>query len=801
MRVLWHKIWYDLWHYKVRTLLAVLSIAAGVFAIGVVFGMTDQLLAGMDAAHQAVTPSHLNMALSRYVTRDEVEGIRRVPGVLDVEPYDILTLNYRFQPNAEWKEAVIVLRQDWEHQRMDVTQLKEGEWPRKDDVAIERLSSAYFKAGVGDKVWFKQGDRVRESTIIGKVRHPFVPPPQFGGQAYLFMSREGMERFGVPNGKFNYVLVRVTPFSDANAREVASKIKDRLANQGIGVAATFYQNPEKHWGRVYIEGINFVLEILAVVSLLLSVVLVYNTLSALITQQTNQIGILKAIGGRSFTIMELYFATVLVYGLLALCIALPLGVYLAWSVTRTFLNLFNIDYNQLQISRSALLLQIAAATLVPLCAAVIPVLGGARITVRQAIASYGLGGDFGSNRFDRAIEHIGARLLPSQYATALGNMFRRKGRLLLTQLVLVTAGTMFLIVMTLASSMNQTLDNFFASHGYDMSIYLRGLPHASRLIDMAQTAEGYSAAQVQLALPATIRKQGQRVQEAGLGATVVGLEPAGNFFTQRIVTGRWLEPGDQRVAVVNYDTAKKNAIQLGDWITLDLGTFGKREWQVVGTYQLIFNNGGFTGDSIYVPLEPLRDASKLYDRATMLYVKTVARDETFTNEVRDEIKNLGEGQNISIITVWTETEWRRTAQGQFDMIISMLLSLAVIVAVVGGIGLMGALSISVVERTKEIGVLRAIGARTKTLIGIFMMEGVLQGVLSWGIAVPLSLVLSKPMTEMMGRTIFNMPLDYAYSLTAVAMWLGIVLIIAIVASILPARNAARVSVRDSLAYA
>src|SRR6476469_6255440 len=103
MSVIWVKVWYDLWHFKVRTLLAVLSIAAGVFAIGVVFGMNDQLLMGMDSAHQAVTPSHLNMYLSRYATREQISGILRVPGVVDVEPYSDKSLEYRFSPTGEWK--------------------------------------------------------------------------------------------------------------------------------------------------------------------------------------------------------------------------------------------------------------------------------------------------------------------------------------------------------------------------------------------------------------------------------------------------------------------------------------------------------------------------------------------------------------------------------------------------------------------------------------------------------------------------------------------------------------------------
>jgi len=111
------------------------------------------------------------------------------------------------------------------------------------------------------------------------------------------------------------------------------------------------------------------------------------------------------------------------------------------------------------------------------------------------------------------------------------------------------------------------------------------------------------------------------------------------------------------------------------------------------------------------------------------------------------------------------------------------------------------LSISVVERTKEIGVLRAIGARSRTIMAMFMLEGVLIGLLSWAIAVVISLIASPPLAGAMGQTIFKMPLDYRYNWQAVAMWLLIVLLLSTLASIIPARHATRISVRDSLAYA
>jgi putative ABC transport system permease protein len=106
----------------------------------------------------------------------------------------------------------------------------------------------------------------------------------------------------------------------------------------------------------------------------------------------------------------------------------------------------------------------------------------------------------------------------------------------------------------------------------------------------------------------------------------------------------------------------------------------------------------------------------------------------------------------------------------------------------------------VVERVREIGVMRAVGARSTTVMGMFMMEGIFQGLLSWFIVVPLSFIIGRPMAAALGQAMFDADLDYQYNFTAVLVWLGVILAISILASIIPARDATRISVRESLAY-
>ena len=801
MGVIWYKIWFDLWNNKTRTLLAILSIAAGVFAVGAIFGMSDMMLSNMDKSHQAVLPNHINVQLVEPVDREIILNLKDVPGVEDVEPYSSVSVQYKLHPEDDWRPGIIQMRDNYGAQKYSLLQLRAGNWPHgKNEVSVERMAAQFLNIGIGDEVIFKINDRERAVSVTGLVRHPFVPPPQFMDLAFFFMDAAGMERLNIPAGKFGSFYVRVTPYSADYAKEVATSIKDKLSKQNIHVAAFMYEDPYKHWGRTFMDGFALVQELLAVICVIISVVLVYNTLSNLITQQTDQIGVLKAIGGKTGTIITIYLVSTLVYGILAFLIALPLGALVAYSLTKSFLNLYNIDFNQFQYSSRAVMFQAVSALLAPMLAGLPPILNGARITVREAIASYGLGNDYRTGWLDRLVESVGQRWLPSYYAQSLGNMFRHKGRLLMTQLVLVAAGSSFLMIMSLNSSITLTLDKFFQRQDYESTLWFGKNQKLETVTTFAKTVQGVEQVELRLIQSASMYVKGQLVKEAGIGANIKGIPENSNFFKPLIVAGRWLAPGDGPAVVISRDVAKRNNIHVGDSITLNLGEMGKDEWLVVGFYEPVFV-GSYNVETIYAPLNTLYDRSKKYNQGSELLIRTISTEGNFTATVTDNLKDVFESHSMKVVDSQTQAALRATNDWQFSIVTSMLLALSVIVAIVGGIALMGALSIGVIERTKEIGVLRAIGARSPVILGMFIIEGIFQGCLSWLVSIPISFLASPSMASALGKVMFGATLDYQYNWVAVAVWLGIIIAISALASILPARGAIRISVRDSLAYA
>ncbi len=802
MGVLWDKVWFDLWQRKARTILAVLSITVGVLAIGAIFGLTDQLLSGMNEAHQAVSPSHLNIIVRQFIDRETAESLADIPGVAGVEPMNMATVRYKTAPDAPWQPATAVSRPDYTSQVYDWLSLKAGVWPDDNTVGVERITSEYYDIKMGDKLIFEMEGTDRAFPVTGLIRHPFVPPPDFGGNAYFFFNQATMARFGFPEGQYVQLLVQVSPYSEAYARDRASAIKEQLAKQGIGVSMIIYQEPEKHWGYDTVLGITIVLKILAIVSLLTSVIIVINTTMAIITQQTDQIGIIKSLGGTTRDVARLYLIGVLIFGLLALLVALPAGVLAAWFATKQLLSIFNIDYDSFHFSTQAIVWQVLAAILAPLLAALWPVLRGAAISVREALATYGLGGDFGYSRVDRAVEHLAERLLPSPYTIALGNMFRRKGRLLLTQFVLVLAGAMFLMVLTLSSSVTHTLDLELNRRQYDMRLFFFVHHRSDRIEALLEDYPGVAEAEAWYSVTGTVLREGEEVEDTGgLGAELFGIPPGSTMYAPLIIDGRWLTPEDtDRVVVISRDTAEFNNVSVGDTITINLGDLGEADFEVIGTYQAI-SPDVFSTDPIYAPAPAVVGVTRQANRANQVVIRTTG-DNIDSGTLLMQLDEYLNSYNMEVSPFFSRTrdQDREYAYNTFAIVNQILFSLAIVMGIVGGIGLMGSLSISVVERTREVGVLRSIGGTSPVIMTMFILEGVLQGVMSWLLAVPLSYLLARPLAAILGETIFKASLDFAYNYTAVAVWLVAVICIAFLASIIPAHAAGRISIRESLAY-
>ncbi|MFO7680759.1 MAG: FtsX-like permease family protein [Chloroflexota bacterium] len=126
--------------------------------------------------------------------------------------------------------------------------------------------------------------------------------------------------------------------------------------------------------------------------------------------------------------------------------------------------------------------------------------------------------------------------------------------------------------------------------------------------------------------------------------------------------------------------------------------------------------------------------------------------------------------------------------------------MAILTAVVGSIGLMGTMGMNVMERTREIGVMRAIGAVDGEIIKSVVIEGMMIGLISWTAAVVLSFPISFVLLRLISTAMIDTIMPLQITWLGFAIWLGVVVFLSVVASMVPARSAARLTIREVLAY-
>jgi len=803
VNTLWHKVWADLWLTKSRTALAIISIAVGVCCVGTLFGMIDLLLSKMDAAHRQSQPSHINLILRQDADIGLLEQIKALPGVAGVDTLTPLSVHFRQPGETDWQLGTLIIRPDYDKQHFDKTALQSGNWPGVNQIAIENLSAQFSGMQSGD-VEFETAQGPQTWPIGGIVRHPFVKPPKFGGQIHFFAGTAQATQFGIPAHSFRQLLVQIAePYSSESVRNVAGQIRSLLSAQHIGVNVTLLQDPEQHWGRPFLAGINGVLQIMALVSLALASVLILNTVSAHITQQTDQIGVMKALGAKTITIAKLYLLEILFLSLTAIVFAVPPALATAYFSACRLLALFNIDCGAFAISVPAINYMLLGGLLAPLLAGLPPILRGAALTVRAAIASYGVGADFGYNRFDLLIEKFGARFLPTLSAAALGNLFRRKARLVLTQGVLVCAGVMFLVLTSLIASLNLTLDREMARSRYTVRLGFTVDQPEQKVRDIAVAVAGTEQIECWQKSSIQIAKDGLALPQKGsLGLQMLALPENSSMYQPLIESGRWLQASDagQRVMVLSADTAALNGVRAGDMLDVALGA-DHQKWQVIGIYRWLAGNS-YAVEPVYAPLETLRQITQNRKMASFALLDAPVAD---LHQEADYLRNLQQqfqdhDVQLDVYTTLAKLEQRQFTRNQFKSVLNTLLGLACMIAAVGGIGLSGTLAISVLQRIREIGVLRAIGAPSKKIFRMFLLEGLLHGGMAWLLSIPLAYLAAEPLAKQLGQTMLGIRLDFRFDWWAVLYWLMIMLIVAWIAAFWPARKATRLNIRECLGH-
>jgi putative ABC transport system permease protein len=809
----WRKVLRDLWSNKTRTLLVVLSIAVGVFAIGMVSGSRVILIRDLTASWMSANPSSATLTAEAF--DDElVQVARRMPGVGAAEARRTIGARVKVGPD-EWKTIRLFAIPDFDDMHIDKVRRLSGAWPPKAHaVLLERTTSSNFGVSAGESLLIELPDGEQYTLRVdGLVHDPSQCPPAVCGSGFGYITLDTVEWLGQPRD-FNQlnIVVAENQLDKDHITAIASQVRAKIEKSGRIVFDTEVPIPGKHPMDRFVQALILLLGIIGFFALLLSGFLVVNTIGALLTQQTRQIGVMKSIGARGRDIAGMYLVLVLAFGLLSLFVAVPLGVLGAWALSTFFAGLFNFDISTAAAPPAVLALQVAAGLLAPLLAALAPVSIGARITVREALGGYGLDkGGLGTGWIDKLLildfrfwildwrsANLKSKIqnpksgMSRPLLLSLRNTFRRKVRLALTLGTLTIAGVMFMAVVSERASLKLTIDEIYAYFGHDVTVTMNR-SYRTAVLDAALHAPGVIG--VEYWSSYTARRLLADNREGTSSFNIFSLPAESKGFTPKLEAGRWLLPTDVSAAVVNTEFLKKEpGVRLGDEIRVKVA--GKKTTlRVVGVIDILLDP-----PSAYVNQPYFNRVTGDVGKASQALLLAGRHDGAFQAQVAGAVEKRLKHQGIEVAGARTITKQRADENLLVNIIVVFLLLMSLLLAVVGGLGLMGTMSLNIIERTREIGVMRAIGATSGTVLRIVTAEGVLIGVLSWCIGVLLAWPASKLMNDAVGVAFGAPGLSFSFSTIGMLLWLCIVVVLAAVASLLPAYSASRVTVRDVLAY-
>ncbi len=788
----WHKVLRDLWGNKARTLLVVLSIAVGILAVGMIAGSRDLFTRELRAAWASSHPPSAVLYTAPF-QEELIWTVQKMPGVAEADARRSIWLRFKTSPQAEeWRTLVLYVYPDYEEIRVQRVWAEHGAWPPPErEVVIERASLEWMGVQEGDPIWVEAPNgKVRELRVAGTAHDVSQMAASWNDRAAGYIVVETVEWLGLPSF-FDELAIVVTADHLEDAVTVTKQVRTAVEKTGLVVGGLWITTPGEHPAEQVVQPILMLLGALGLMSLLLSGFLVINTLQALLAQQIRQIGIMKAVGGRNGQIMGLYYAMVLTFCLLALGIGVPLGAVGARAICSYIAGILNFDIEHFRIPPQVLLLEVAIGLLVPLLAALYPILSGARLSAREAMSNYGLGKNhFGRGILDRLLERV--RGLSRPMMLSLRNTFRRKGRLVLTLTTLTLGGAIFIAVFTVRVCLLLTLDDMFDYVDYDALIGFRQNYRIDQIEREALKVPGVVAAEAwRFDGARRIRPDGTE----GQGMEIRAHRADSKLVHPTLVDGRWLLPEDENAVVVNtYLLKEEPDIQVGDDIVLKIQD-EETTWRVVGIVK-----GTSPYPMAHMNLPYFSRIQGGVGRAGVVFVVTEQHDPAAQARVGKALEEQYETIGFQVSWMQTSDSERARAESQFSVLIMFLLIMAILLAGVGGIGLMGTMSLNVLERTREIGVMRAIGASDGAVLKIVIVEGVLIGWLSWAIGAVVAFPLSKILSSMVGMMVMNTTLSYTYSTDGLMLWLGVVTVLAVLASAWPARSASRVTVRDVLAY-
>jgi putative ABC transport system permease protein len=780
----WRKLLGDARAERGRFILMLAAVGVSLFAIGTVLGAYSILTREMATNYMGTRPASATLEIEGGVSPALLEEVRKHPDIAAAEPRRVLVA--RAKVGLDWRPLLLFVIDDFQSLRLNTFDSLSGQWPPvKGSMLIERSAIQMMETTEGGSILVKApNSQPREIPVVGVVHDPGLAPAWQERAGYGYITKETLAALGEAQVLDELrIEVKENALSIKAIEETSEKLAHWMVERGEHVHQLRIPPPAQHPHQRQMESVLLLLIAFSTMTPVLSAILVANSLSAMLARQVREIGVMKSLGARSTQLFWMYLTLVSALGIISALLAAPLSLFAARGMSGGLSRLLNLELTSLSIPYWVFLIQGIAGVLIPVLLALIPIRSASRVTAREAMAQHGVSG-----------VSLGVSSLPMPIRNAL----RRPRRLLLTLGLLSVGGAMFMTALNVSRSWERNLDKVYETRFYDVEVRFNS-PQPSSVAAMLRGLSGVKLVEPWGFSEAAIAKEGRidivrTYPDRGHGSFSVLAPPFDTTLIKfPLLAGRWLSENDTDAVVLNHSArAQAGYPNVGDAILLSIDGEQSR-WRIVGIVEEIGSSG-----VAYITDDAFAKTMKTPDRSRLLRVVTSA---TSPIEREDTIRRLNEAllqAGVSVDAVLPFAELRTAIGDHMIVLIRLLLAMAFIMALVGAMGLAATMSTNVIERTRELGVMKVLGARPSRIVWLLLMEAFFIAALSWVLAFALALPLTISVNTLVGMMGFLAPLPLVIGVTPPLLWLFLVALVSLLATLLPARSAVRLSAREAM---
>ncbi len=771
-----------------RTALVIFALVIGLWGVGSLMVSTVILRNDLQENFTRTSPPHAVLTSGEF-SRLDLAAFRKRPEIESAEFRDLSLQRIEAHPD-EWIPLWLFGVEDFSNYTLARFSREQGSRvPAPGTMLIERDGRLISDLRLGSRARVRAGNRVVEVPISGISFDPAQAPATQDHFIYAYVDKKTYSRITGEQAD-RRLLIRVkNAKTKKDVQAAVDRIVRDLRSRGIAVTSVNVPKLNEHPHQWQLNTLLLLQGSIGFLAFLMGAVLVSQLMAAILSRQVRQIGILKAIGGSRRDILVMYLAMVLIFGIAASVLAIPLAVWSGFAFSRFVASKLNFNILTTSLPLHLYVALATAGLLMPVLLSLPAIVRGIRVSVRQALSDYGIS----PVRQSENGTADASWPLPAGVLLAFRNTLRRKKRLMVTVMTMALGVAIFSTGFNVRQSLWNLLSDVRDGMRHDVQVVLRqqiprdkALPPFRSLenLDRIETWSG-GRGELQTRIVAT---------DDGVG--IVALPHDTELMRLRMDEGRWLRGSAEPEIVVNQKAMEVYGHpRVGGILSLKLA--GK---------QIPFKLAGVVWELDKAKIYMDQD---VYDRIAnpghlINSLMFVAKDRSYAKvmTLKRQIEKAIAPTDLDVLYVMSQAERVKVIYDHLNIILTTIVFLALTVLIVSAMGMASATGTNIMERTREIGVLRAIGATPGRIYRLFVMEGMIVSVASIFLGLLLAVPLSMAAAPFFGTLMLGEGALLRYAFSPLGFWITLVTTILFgwLASRIPARRAIRVSTREALAY-